>query len=401
MEKSEVPREVEEAFDEFNWDIPVFPEARTTRKHYFHTLFNYVTEEIEFWRNSTQGEASNIKQHFVSVQNELKSALQQKASPGNLQSQLNKARNALMKKELWNVHSTTAIGAAIAEVSRENAQKSDGLIDGFFRFRIRQDHIQNEQYLRGIIGGLRLRPDTGEFFKTERDALIESLEATKYRYDKLTESTEQKFETLSEQHTSATDRFQSDLNAWKTTTTADMESFIAEQKQELAELRNKYEEYLRFNGPAKYWETFAQKYKDRGRLWMWLAVGSSIFFMGSLFIVLLLSPEAIFAVQDFLSLSAWKGTIIFALYASVGVYVIRLFVKLSISAYHLNRDAQERVQLTHLYLSLSDNTEVSEKDRATVLQALFSRADTGLLKGDSTPAMPDNLANLMAKSLGG
>ena len=95
-----------------------------------------------------------------------------------------------------------------------------------------------------------------------------------------------------------------------------------------------------------------------------------------------------------------KGTIILAVIVSVFVYLIRLFVKLSTSAYHLSRDAKERHQLTYFYLALiNDNDKtVSEKEREIILNSLFSRADTGLLKGDSTPAFPGGMLETILKN---
>ena len=40
-------------------------------------------------------------------------------------------------------------------------------------------------------------------------------------------------------------------------------------------------------------------------------------------------------------------------------------------------------------------------DREIILQSLFSRADTGLLKGDSSPTMPDGLLGQIVKNIGG
>ena len=52
------------------------------------------------------------------------------------------------------------------------------------------------------------------------------------------------------------------------------------------------------------------------------------------------------------------------------------------------RDAEEREQVTYLYLSLSEETNVDEEARSIVLQALFSRSETGLLNQEHGPAMP-------------
>ncbi|GAE48464.1 hypothetical protein JCM21738_5611 [Mesobacillus boroniphilus JCM 21738] len=48
------------------------------------------------------------------------------------------------------------------------------------------------------------------------------------------------------------------------------------------------------------------------------------------------------------------------------------------------------MQLTHLYLALINENAITTEERSIVLQALFSRADTGLLKGDSSPTIPDS-----------
>ena len=64
-------------------------------------------------------------------------------------------------------------------------------------------------------------------------------------------------------------------------------------------------------------------------------------------------------------------------------------------------DAQERHQLTYQYLSLLQANAIEEKDREIILQSLFSRADTGLLKGDSSPTMPDGFMNQILKNIGG
>jgi hypothetical protein len=50
--------------------------------------------------------------------------------------------------------------------------------------------------------------------------------------------------------------------------------------------------------------------------------------------------------------------------------------------------AEEREQLTLVYLALSKEGKIDEKERDIILEALFSRVETGLLSGDSSPAMP-------------
>lgn len=66
------------------------------------------------------------------------------------------------------------------------------------------------------------------------------------------------------------------------------------------------------------------------------------------------------------------------------------------SSLHLARDSEERHTLTYFYLALLNETTITEDDRKLILQSLFSRSDTGLLKEDSGPTMPtDSLSKLL------
>ena len=65
---------------------------------------------------------------------------------------------------------------------------------------------------------------------------------------------------------------------------------------------------------------------------------------------------------------------------------------MAFSSFHLARDAEEREQLTYVYLSLIKDSAVDEKEKSLIMQSLFSRAETGLLKGDSGPAMPNDIS---------
>lgn len=87
---------------------------------------------------------------------------------------------------------------------------------------------------------------------------------------------------------------------------------------------------------------------------------------------------------------------VLAIYA----YVLRLLSRLTFSSFHLMRDAEEREQLTYLYLALSNDAKVDEKSREIVLQALFSRSETGLLTNEHGPVMPGMDINQLLKGMG-
>ena len=72
-------------------------------------------------------------------------------------------------------------------------------------------------------------------------------------------------------------------------------------------------------------------------------------------------------------------------------YGIRALHKVAFSSFHLSRDSEEREQLTYVYLALIKENAIDEKDKNLIMQSLFSRAETGLLKDDSGPTMPNDM----------
>ena len=87
-------------------------------------------------------------------------------------------------------------------------------------------------------------------------------------------------------------------------------------------------------------------------------------------------------------LNTIQGVILFGSIAAVYAFLMRVLSRLTFSSFHLMRDAEEREQLTYLYLSLSHETEVDATSREIILQALFSRTETGLLAKEHGPTMP-------------
>jgi len=79
-------------------------------------------------------------------------------------------------------------------------------------------------------------------------------------------------------------------------------------------------------------------------------------------------------------------------------YGIRVLARITFSSFHLARDAEEREQLTHIYLALKKDTTIDQEERKLIMQSIFSRADTGLLKEDSSPTMPGNIMSNIISS---
>ncbi|BCU63720.1 hypothetical protein F941_02782 [Acinetobacter bouvetii DSM 14964 = CIP 107468] len=163
------------------------------------------------------------------------------------------------------------------------------------------------------------------------------------------------------------------------------------------ELEDLYVEKLRLEKPAKYWENRAKDLKNQGIIWsifLVVVLGIGIAYFSYLFTHWLKGQEIA------LSLHSLQGAILLAVIISMFVFSIRVLSRLVFSSFHLQRDAEERQQLAYVYLALSNETNVDEESRKIVLQALFSRAETGLLASESGPTMPgvEGIAGLISKA---
>lgn len=163
-------------------------------------------------------------------------------------------------------------------------------------------------------------------------------------------------------------------------------------KKKVSDLEHTYEELLRLKKPAEYWKTRAIDLKKEGwKAINWL-IGLVAFACITLYLLLWLTPEGMLLSFIKGNAQAIKWSIVYITFISFLAFGIRALNKVAFSSFHLARDAEEREQLTYVYLALIKDNAVDEKDKNLIMQSLFSRAETGLLKDDSGPTMPNDIS---------
>lgn len=160
---------------------------------------------------------------------------------------------------------------------------------------------------------------------------------------------------------------------------------LTEWTEKVAILENTYEEKLKLKKPAEYWAKSARKYGIQGGFWT-LAIVAMV-------VVAAINFQEIFVTwlqgrETPVQLNTIQGVILYGSLAGVYAFLLRVLSRLAFSSFHLMRDAEEREQLTYLYLSLTNEAEIDKESRDIVLQALFSRSETGLLAQEHGPTMP-------------
>jgi hypothetical protein len=246
-----------------------------------------------------------------------------------------------------------------------------------YEFTIKDDtHIaERKNAERSSIN--KIRSDFFSYLKDSEATLITHLESSNRKLseystaiDILKEEKEQVFVNLFDQ------------------SSAEFQSLVDGSNKSIEELKATYTQLLSLKAPADYWKIRAEKLSKEGWKAVYWLVGLVAFACITLYFLLWLTPEGMLLSFINGQASAIKWSIIYITFISFLAFGIRALNKIAFSSFHLSRDAEEREQLTYVYLAMIKDASVDEKDRHLIMQSLFSRADTGLLKDDSSPTMP-------------
>jgi hypothetical protein len=197
------------------------------------------------------------------------------------------------------------------------------------------------------------------------------------------------------------DEFKNEKNSgytsWFNKTTTDFEKFNADSSTKMKDLEDLYMSKLKLEAPAKYWSDRAKKLRKEGYGWL---IGLTVCIVaGVLLLIWILNSISGGALQSVFgdTSSAIKWSIALITLISFLAYAIRVFSKLTFSSFHLVRDAEEREQLTYVYLALQKEKGIDQTERHLIMQSLFSRADSGLLRDEASPTMPGNIVDQVIK----
>lgn len=166
---------------------------------------------------------------------------------------------------------------------------------------------------------------------------------------------------------------------------------LAETEAELRRIAETYKSRLGLEAPVQYWRKKARSHRAMAGLSFFAVAVSGIGF-GSFFLS---------QVADVLGPAEDPGAaevVILLTLATLGVWAIRIFVRLFFSQVHLNTDAGGRAVMIETFLALLNRDEASEEERLLVLNSIFRPSSTGIVKDDSAPpSIPEGVSRLLSK----
>lgn len=397
-------KEFDKKFKEQNYTLKFYEPVGDKTYTTLNGMIKVVKQNAEFWSVCNSGIGSTIRNKCVTLRNQLDTLvadIEKTESNWNVLSlNLQQYINAFNLTRANNItfpvisYNTDIAKKAVALFER-NPKYTDGLLKFYYDVT---PVISDKDELFGVLEAYQFLHSEFQtekievYEKTVNDVVtnfVAEVDEIQNRYNENTTSIEEHYSNL-----------KSENFIWQKDKTKEIDELIKSKNATINELENLYDEKLKLQSPAKYWEDLEKNFKSEGKMWLWIAVGISVVTMIVLGILLYNLPATLDTTIENAGLNTIRGTLILTIMISIAIYLIRLMVKMSMSAYHLSRDAKERHQLSYFYLALLRDEGIKEEDRMVVLQSLFSRSDTGLIKGDSSPAFPiDSMVAQVAKNL--
>ena len=353
-----------------------FPDELIESKSYFE---NIKTQIIQFVNTYSEAQTSNLQHYWSATKNQI-NAIHRKPIPYN-------TPQAEFLVKLYKETPTYFLGAYNFIVGTDYNVNTRELLYGAilayeFTLKDKTEIVDRKKAEQKSIS--KLKSDFQDYLSKSESELIEHLKNTNEKYDEYVTHID---ELKTEKETEFEEWFESTKNEeWK--------KWYDEKIDKLQKLEETYETKLKLEKPAKYWQKKSTLYFDQGEkaksILIWI-VGITSAFLG---LILIISPDWIFMhVFDGNSTAIIRWSLVFITLLTLIAFAIKAVTKYMFSSYHLARDAEERHTLTFFYLALLKDTEVKDDDRKLILQSLFSRVETGLLKDDSSPTMPNDIVS--------
>lgn len=379
--------------------------------------YSFFRDEAAFWKKldtTNNPTTTNWKNIIIRLEEEFLNLLEFVPS---LEHVLNRQYNHNINPLISSLSSNTYFPSNSPELKfllSEILHFNQNFFKGALIYLSRQDQalnrLQNIDTFKGFLMAYQfdtaensiasIRTETEqESFQNLRLTIKETIQNSKKEFENLINNSSTTIIDFIENFKSDSESLKSIINTWLDSVQGEVQEFQNSSEEIIKELEITYGEKLKLEKPAQYWEERANKMQTQA----WWALTSLIGLVGIacflLYQILWQAPEEIYAsffAKD--KSAAIRWSIIFIALLSFLAFAIRSVAKVMFSSFHLSRDAQERYTLTYFYLSLLKDASLEKDDRKLVLQSLFSRSDTGLLKEDSGPTMPtDHITKVTSK----
>ncbi|MFV5695425.1 DUF6161 domain-containing protein [Flavobacterium sp. LB3P122] len=377
------------------------------------SIYKFIYDQVIGWNHIEKipEYLEHSKRHFESLKSRI-IGLSEYFKENNLSQfdyQWNQLVSEITNSRIQNSYYTFLIDSPetdfLFKVNNKNQNSTQGAID-----YITSENINFNKgigYFTGVLFAYEFKNQTESEILHRRNNEKISLGQIREKYNNFIVEAEQQLNGyLSDAKENLTTHFESvdklkeekndNYESWFKNIEDEFDNFYATAQESIKINEELYKEKLRLEAPAKYWKDRAILLKTEGKSYLNWLIKVSVVASILLFTLLMSLGTDYFETAFNDKVKGIKWSIILITIVSLLAFTIKILSKMTFSSFHLSRDAEEREQLTHFYLALKKDTTIEPQERQLILQSLFSRADTGLLKDDSSPTMPTSIIEKFA-----
>ena len=190
--------------------------------------------------------------------------------------------------------------------------------------------------------------------------------------------------------------FKENINDWRD----EIDEWKEKMEKKLTILENTYREKLKLEEPEKLWNEKAKNYGKAYKLWgvfVILLSGAIVYFVNKI-ITEFYFNNRLNSISDNDILNYFPKTFLFVGILSLALYVLRVFIKITLSNKHLQLEYEQKAALTRFYQALVyEGQNINENERLIMFNTLFSKTESGLIKLSDTPNDIENIISLLSK----
>lgn len=377
-----------------------FPIAAYVETFELSGLYRFVNNQIKSWEDHgpLPPQLLKSKNYFLTIEVRINQLLENLKNEQNFSHSLKELQSAINNNNEKMIPGYSSEAVFLVSVFNDSLQIYTGSY-AFLGGEIHYPSFSNKEYLQGIILSVLYKIKCSATYDNtlNEEKSFNSLRKKVEKYiiesdnnlNDLLLKSQDKIDNFVEVLDKIKNDDQEKLNKWFSLNQATARDVSMEIKEERENIEKTYRQLLQLQAPAQHWKESGEKLLKEGHIFMMALF--VLIFIGALSLYLLLwkTPEGMLV--SFFNgdkAAAIRWSIVFVTFISLIFFGIQSLRKAMFSSFHLARDAQEREKLTMYYLSLLKEGALGNEDKNLILQSLFSRSDSGLLKDDGSPTMP-------------
>lgn len=376
---------------EFKFDIDLKPYGKIESFHGKEEFQQWLKVEMDFWNwgdtlidknRQAHNEWASINSRILHMHNTFNNVINQ-ADLANFPSRLQQLKNLVSSFYNSNqlLHSSAPISKFIKDIKEKEPVRALYMLK--YCLERRFDYNNREEF-EAAFAVLLFESGIKGAGKAEKDALVElrslwqtHLNDSKVELNRIKEQYDDLLKKYTEQKEDQKKFFEELLGVSK----KDHQETLDKTKNNLHDLMELYRSKLGLHSAIEYWEDNATSHRKL----VWCFSVAVLICFGLASFGLFISIKMFIGEETIQTIKFWKlGTLVLG--ATIGVWLLRVLIRLLLSNYHLMSDATERRTMLLTYLALQQENKLPQGDTIhLILQALFRPASIGIIKDDAVP----------------